>query len=349
VKLTLKATSVLSAALIAPTLLAGGTAAAAEPAPTHPVIDRLVVIVNSEPVTQFEMRRAAAPFVAKAVTESRSKEELDTKIEQIEREVLENLTNDLLVYGEAKKLSLTVDPQRVTDRLDRIRDANKWTEEQFAEQLRRLGYASISDYRRHTEREMLKSQAISAKVSSQIKIDESEVQEELKKQISATNTVEERSAAHILLRVDQPADEETARAFLVELRASIVAGTVSFGEAARQHSQDTNKDAGGDLGWFTRGDYNPEFEDAAFGLGEDVLSEPIRTPYGYHLIKINGVRERQIEGEKNIESLRKAIQYRIQQRELERIYLQWVKGLRSQAFTTIKDPKFIVPPAVPLG
>src|SRR5690606_12590618 len=136
-------------------------AASAWPPPRGEVIDRVMAVVNDEPVTYFELRRASAPFVAKAMTEARSREELTGKIWQVQREVLDNLMNDILVYAEAKKLSLTVTPEKIDQHMERIKSTNSWTDEDLAEQLAKLGYASIADYRRNVEREMLKSQAIS--------------------------------------------------------------------------------------------------------------------------------------------------------------------------------------------
>ncbi len=60
-----------------------------------------------------------------------------------------------------------------------------------------------------------------------------------------------------------------------------------FAELARRFSQDPGtKDDGGDLGWFRRGDMVPAFEDAAFDLAVNEISEPVETPFGYHIIKV---------------------------------------------------------------
>lgn len=64
-------------------------------------------------------------------------------------------------------------------------------------------------------------------------------------------------------------------------------GGADFGELARQNSADAaSASAGGDLGWFGRGDMTPAFEEAAFALEPGQISEPVLTPFGYHVIKV---------------------------------------------------------------
>src|SRR5690606_21239361 len=152
--------------------------------------------------------------------------------------------------------------------LKSVMDANGWSEDELVENLRRLGFSSLADYRRHTEREMVKSQAIGIKVGSRVKVDERDVDAALKTRLGAAGAVEERRAGHILLRVEELATADVVAATrdrLEEAREKIVSGGASFEDMARQLSDDVGtKQAGGDLGWFSRGDFDPDFEDAAY-------------------------------------------------------------------------------------
>ena len=96
------------------------------------------------------------------------------------------------------------------------------------------------------------------------------------------------------------ADEEDIRARAADIRADIVKGTLDFAEAAKEYSDDnTTADKGGDLGFFKKGDMAPEFDTVAFALKPGQISEPVRTPFGYHLIRVE---ERKTE--KGIETIR---------------------------------------------
>ena len=97
-------------------------------------------------------------------------------------------------------------------------------------------------------------------------------------------------ASHILLRVDGDNEEEVA-ARAAELAAE-ARGGADFAALAREHSEDeTNAGNGGDLGLFGRGRMVPEFENAAFALGVGEVSDPVRSPFGFHVIHVTEKQE----------------------------------------------------------
>lgn len=97
-------------------------------------------------------------------------------------------------------------------------------------------------------------------------------------------------ASHILLRVEEDDDEATA-ARAAELAAEARSGA-DFAALAREHSQDeANADNGGDLGLFGRGRMVPEFENAAFALAAGEISDPVRSPFGFHVIQVTEKQE----------------------------------------------------------
>ena len=91
-------------------------------------------------------------------------------------------------------------------------------------------------------------------------------------------------ARHILLKTDQANPELTGR--LQAIRDSIESGAASFAEMARRYSDDGSASDGGDLGWFARGSMVDAFEDAAFGAEPGSLVGPVRSEFGYHLIRV---------------------------------------------------------------
>jgi peptidyl-prolyl cis-trans isomerase C len=84
-------------------------------------------------------------------------------------------------------------------------------------------------------------------------------------------------ASHILV-----SDQATAQ----KLKTEIEQGQSTFEDAARLHSSCPSKQKGGDLGWFGRGQMVKPFEEAAFAGAIGKVSEPVKTQFGYHLIKV---------------------------------------------------------------
>lgn len=101
-------------------------------------------------------------------------------------------------------------------------------------------------------------------------------------------------ASHILIKVAsnaKPEETEAAKKKIDELREQITAGE-DFAKLAKQHSEDeANKEKGGDLGLFKKGAMVPAFEEVAFNLEIGKVSEPIKTPFGFHLIKVTEKKE----------------------------------------------------------
>ncbi|MDD4951527.1 MAG: SurA N-terminal domain-containing protein [Desulfovibrionaceae bacterium] len=117
-------------------------------------------------------------------------------------------------------------------------------------------------------------------------------------------------ARHILIKAGKDATSaEIKRAGedVRGLRQAILSGR-DFAETAKARSQDPSAKTGGDLGWFGRGVMVPEFEEAAFGLKKGELSEPVRTPFGWHLILVEDRRDQaQLDFEQVKDDILKAI------------------------------------------
>lgn len=101
---------------------------------------------------------------------------------------------------------------------------------------------------------------------------------------------ETRKAAHILIAVDDAASDERAAAEARDVYQKLKEGG-DFAALAKQHSKDTASAAqGGDLGWAGRDTYVKEFADRLFGMQQGEISEPVKTQFGYHIIRLDGVR-----------------------------------------------------------
>jgi peptidyl-prolyl cis-trans isomerase C len=104
-------------------------------------------------------------------------------------------------------------------------------------------------------------------------------------------------ASHIVLLVPpeaSAADKEKTKQKLAAIKRDIDSGKISFADAANKHSEDgANKTSpnGGDIGYFPRRAYTPEFTDAAFALPKGKVSDPVESPYGYHLILVTDRKE----------------------------------------------------------
>jgi len=135
-------------------------------------------------------------------------------------------------------------------------------------------------------KEMRKMRFVNLKITSEdtIEVTDAEANAFYQENIARFQIKERVQASHILVKAEGRTDEE-ALALAQKVRTEIEAG-LDFAEAAKMYSDDTsNKDRGGDLGSFGRGQMVKPFEDAAFTMADDSLSNPVKTTFGYHLIK----------------------------------------------------------------
>ena len=146
----------------------------------------------------------------------------------------------------------------------------------------KLGSGQSFDSRmRYWQRRALRDAYFEKSVKTTVQ--ESEARRLYDAQIAAAKPQEEMRARHILVESEQKAKE------IFEL----IAHGEDFAKMAKQHSKDPgSKDEGGDLGYFTRGQMVPVFEEAALKLKKGDVSQPVQSQFGWHIIKLEDKRQR---------------------------------------------------------
>ncbi|PSQ91135.1 MAG: hypothetical protein BRD57_05195 [Proteobacteria bacterium SW_6_67_9] len=141
----------------------------------------------------------------------------------------------------------------------------------------------------------------------------------------STASVTEYQARQIVL----PGDDDQARSRLATMRQRLRAGEADFAELARAesvHSETAQR--GGRMGWIGPGDVPPAFLQALQGMQVGALSEPFRSPMGWHLVELTDQRERS-----DVEAYRRARARRtLYRRQVEQETQQWLRKLRENAF-----------------
>jgi peptidyl-prolyl cis-trans isomerase SurA len=144
--------------------------------------------------------------------------------------------------------------------------------------------------------------------------------------------VEQTHARHILIRTNEVVSEADARRRLADIRERIVTGGADFAEMARLHSADGSASRGGDLDWLLPGDTVPDFERVMNTLKPGEISQPAKSPFGWHLIQ---VLERRSTG---MTQDRKRIQARqaLKERKADEAYQEWLRQLRDRTYVEMR-------------
>jgi peptidyl-prolyl cis-trans isomerase SurA len=139
-------------------------------------------------------------------------------------------------------------------------------------------------------------------------------------------------ARHILVRTSEVVSESEARRRLLDLRERILTGGADFAALARVHSDDNSAARGGELDWIYPGDTVPDFERAMQELKPGEISQPVRTPFGYHLIQVLERRSADMSPERRRLQARQALR----ERKSEEAYQEWLRQLRDQAYVELR-------------
>jgi len=137
---------------------------------------------------------------------------------------------------------------------------------------------------------------------------------------------------HILIRPSETLAEGEAVRRLNDLRNRIVNGSADFAEMARVHSSDSSAARGGELDWIYPGDTVPDFERAYRELKIGEVSQPVRSPFGYHLIQVLERRSADMSPERRRLQARQALR----ERKADEAYQDWLRQLRDQVYVELR-------------
>jgi len=183
-------------------------------------------------------------------------------------------------------------------------------------------------------------------VGAQVEVTEDKLRAYYQDHADEFQVPEERQVRHILISVSETADEAVSKA--AEDKAASLHQRLTDGESfdalAKEFSDDPGSaEQGGDVGWITRGLMAKAFEDKAFFLEQGTVSEPVRTPFGFHLIEVTEIKSG---GDGDFETLRDTIDTAYRRVEAEQLFFDQAERLADLSYET---PDSLAPAAEALG
>ncbi len=144
--------------------------------------------------------------------------------------------------------------------------------------------------------------------------------------------VQQTHARHILIKTNETVSETDAKQRLLQVKERLDNGG-NFAELARQYSEDGSASKGGDLGWLSPGTTVPEFEHAMDALKPGQISQPIHSPFGWHLIEVLERRQEDVSKERQ----RLMARQELRARKIDEGYESWLRQLRDQAYVEYRQ------------
>jgi peptidyl-prolyl cis-trans isomerase SurA len=266
---------------------ASAAAAAATPRPAPRAIDRIVAVVNDEVVTANELRTRARM----AEAQLRRQKIQPPAADVLERQVLERMIVDRAQMQLARETGVRVDDATVNATLGRIAESNGLSVQVLRQRLEADGI-SFTQFRDDIRQDIILNRLREREVDSRVQISDSELENFIAAQAGVAADSEEINLAQILLRVPENSASdriEATRNRADELMAQLKGGA-DFALIAASFSNAPEALQGGELGWRNADRLPTLFIDAVKGLKQGDTTSVIRSPNGFHILKVLGRR-----------------------------------------------------------
>ncbi len=312
-------------------LLALGMSAA----PAHAeLVDRIAAIANDDIITLSQVEERANPELAQMPQEADAAKRIAQR-ELVMKRALDQLISESLMNAQIKALGVEVTDNELDLSTESVKKSRSLTDEQFNAELNRAGY-TMASYRKYLKSYLSRMKLVNLKVRSKIKVSDEDLKAEYAREARDSANDFEVHARHILISLNPTASEAQVQAAYqraLEITAEARKPGADFALLAKTKSDGPSAASGGDLGTFKRGVMQAEFERAAFTLPVGGVSEPVRTKFGWHVIK---VMERKALAAPAFDEQKEQLRQKLQEAELEKATEQYVADLRNDAVVEVK-------------
>lgn len=251
---------------------------------------------------------------------------------------LQDLIKQRLIIQEAKNRDLELTQEQKNQffqqHLKSVKQKNKMSDKQLKQALQKQGINSIDQYKKvflQRNKDTLLINELRKQVTNGITVSDQKVKDYYNNNKKQFQVEKQIKVSQILIRTNNK-EEQTAKEKIESIADKINNGK-TFAEMAKKHSEGPYAKKGGNLGFITKGQITNQFDQVAFSLNKGQISEPVKTKYGYHLIKVHDKKE---SGIRSFEQVKDSIKQQLASKKKNKEWDEFVSQLRKNADVTIK-------------
>ncbi len=251
------------------------------------VLDKVIVVINDEVITQREFERAFTPM-SKQLEANFSGEELEAETEKTRKMFLEQLINAKLTVSIAKKMKVEIDEADLEERISKIKGFYE-SEAAFLYALNEKG-TNLTELEQEVRNQLLSQKLIEQEISAKIVITPSALHdlfEENRKQFISRKRVKLKS---IMIRKEEGLKQGNPQSKIEKIMIELETGK-DFSELAMEKSEGPYKEKGGEMGYVVQGQLIPVMDEVVSNLKKGEFSKIIETEFGYHILYAEDIEE----------------------------------------------------------
>jgi parvulin-like peptidyl-prolyl isomerase len=294
-----------------------------------------VAVVAGTPVTKaefdrfFDQREKAAEAQGQAFPAAGTPEYVE-----LQNQAVDFLVQRIELAKEAESLGITVTDQAVDERVEELKNQFFGGDEaKYKEELESLGLTE-EDVRADVRAQLI-AEKLFDEVTKDVTVTAEDVKAYYDNNAEQFEVPESREVAHILVETKKEADE---------LYAQLQDGA-DFAELAKEHSTDTASAENGGRLTDERGSFVPEFEEVAFSLETGEIGEPVKSQFGWHIIK--ALEDTQEAGKTSFEDAKESIEEQLLEERRNEAMSEWVNQVRSKFASQVAYAVGFSPPPAP--
>ena len=297
------------------------------------VVDRIVAVVNDEVISLYELNQMLEPFLER-IKSSRYPSEVEQRlIFDVRQKVLNQMIDQKLTDQELERQNITVDRGEINNYIERIKESNAITDEQFRASLAEQGY-SLEEYREEIKKQILRVKLVNREVKSKIVItsdDIKEYYENHKEEFAGENKYQ---LHNIFIRLDSFAGVQERRAaedLMNEIYNRLQEGA-EVDELIRAYRFSTPPVDGGDLGAFSPEDLSEALREWVIDKQVGQFTPIIEMPYGYQIVVLTKIIEKP---GRTLAQAAVEIENKLYNEIVNQKYETWLQALRDRSHIRI--------------
>jgi len=293
------------------------------------VIDKIVVVVNSEVITQGEIDRLLGPLYQQFKT-ALPEDQLIKKLDEARQAIMGQLIEEKLILSEAKKQNIEIEEKEINAKVDDAR--KRFPSILMFEQALAAQRISLKELRLKYKEQLMTRKIIDQKVGARIIITPSDIAQYYANNMDKFSQADELKVSNILIKPKDNVAAQKTMDLVNEIDKRLKAGG-DFAELAKVYSEGPGAKEGGLMGYVKQGDLLPEIEKVVFAMKQGEISGMIQTSLGYHFFKVD---ERKEARSLSLAEARRSIEEVLWQERIKEKSKGWIEDLRKHAYIAFK-------------